>query len=173
MVDRSVRRVALLAIHPEYANAILEGRKTVEFRKRALSASIEHVLLYATAPLREIVGAFRVARIDQGSPTAIWKQHGDCGAVSRRAYRDYYSGSPTAVAIVVASARAFDRPLPLDAIPGQPTPPQSFQYLDDDTALDILWSEQEGNASGSRLSHASARTQPPHRGSPRRSAASS
>lgn len=133
MVDRSVRRVALLAIHPEHAVAILEGRKRVEFRKRMLDPSIEHVLLYATSPLQSIVGFFRVASMDQGSPTAIWNKHGDRGGVPRRLFREYYSGSRKAVAILVASATAFEQPVPLEDLGADTAPPQSFTYLPEPT----------------------------------------
>ena len=43
-------RVALMAIQPGYAEAILAGVKTVEFRKRALAPDIETVLVYETSP---------------------------------------------------------------------------------------------------------------------------
>lgn len=129
MAGRPVRRVALLAIHPEHANAILEGRKTVEFRKRRLDPDIRHVLLYATSPTKGVVGYFRVASLDQGSPTSIWKRHGDQGAICRRRFRSYYSGAKTAVAIVVDAATSFGRPVPLGDISKSATPPQSFSYL--------------------------------------------
>lgn len=128
MVDRSVRRVALLAIHPEHAAAILAGRKKVEFRKRMLDPSIEHVLLYATSPLQSVVGYFRIDSIDQGSPTAIWNKHGNWGGIPRRIFREYYAGSSTAVAILVASATAFEYPVPLEKLSAV-APPQSFTYL--------------------------------------------
>jgi len=150
MVERSLRRVALLAIHPEHATAILEGRKTVEFRKRAMDHSIEQVLLYATSPAQKIVGAFRIARIDQGSPTAIWIKHGGCGAIPRRLFRDYFSGSSTAVAIVVGSAIAFTTPLSLGALPSGPPAPQSFVYLSGDATSRVLPARQHLPKPGTR-----------------------
>ena len=129
MVGPTTRRVALLAIHPEHATAILEGRKTVEFRKRRLASEIEHVPLYATWPMQKVVGYFRIARLDQGSPTSIWQKHGDRGAISRRRFRDYFAGTKTAVAIVVDIATSFDAPVSLRDVSGGAAPPQSFAYL--------------------------------------------
>ena len=51
-------QVALLSIHPVYAQGIIDGRKTVEFRRRAFGKSVTHVVVYATAPVRKVVGAF-------------------------------------------------------------------------------------------------------------------
>ena len=47
-----------MSIHPQYADAIVAGRKRAEFRKRPLAADIDVVLIYATAPVRAIIGWF-------------------------------------------------------------------------------------------------------------------
>lgn len=128
MAARPVPRVALLAIHPEHARAILEGRKLVEFRKRRLANSIDVVLLYATAPTRRVIGYFEVANQDSASPTSIWERHGLQGCISRTLFRGYYAGSSQAVAVVISRAKALEAPLELREL-GVATPPQSFQYL--------------------------------------------
>ena len=51
------RRIALMSIRPQFAAAILDGSKRVEFRKRPLAADIGTVVIYATKP----VGAEAVA----------------------------------------------------------------------------------------------------------------
>jgi predicted transcriptional regulator len=142
MVGRTVPRVALLAIHPGHASAILEGRKTVEFRKRRLAPEVQYVLLYATSPMRKVVGCFRIARLDEGSPTSIWQRHGDQGAIPRRLFRAYYCGAKTAVAIIVERAIAFDEPLLLVDLQEVPTPPQSFAYVSGHTVAAVC---QRGN----------------------------
>lgn len=129
MAEEAVRDVVVISIHPEHAHAILNGEKTVEFRKRGFRRPVSHVLLYATAPTRRLVGCFSISEVDQGAPTAIWAKHGRRGAVPRSLFRDYYRGSRAAVAIVVDKALAFDNPIPLtDLIPSGYTP-QSFAYV--------------------------------------------
>jgi predicted transcriptional regulator len=49
-----------MSIHPQYADAILRGDKTVEFRKRGFSHPVSHVLIYATAPRKLVLGYFVV-----------------------------------------------------------------------------------------------------------------
>lgn len=124
-----VRRVALLSIHPQHAQAILEGRKTVEFRKRRIDDSIRIVVLYATAPTKKVVGFFYLGAQDTGSPTEIWERHRAQGGIPRTLFRDYYSGTATAVAMVISQAVALAHPVDLRRVARGRTPPQSFAYL--------------------------------------------
>ncbi len=65
-----------MAIHPHYADAILDGRKKVEFRKRAVAEDVTTVLIYATAPVKKIIGQFEVAHTVVTTPSALWEQLG-------------------------------------------------------------------------------------------------
>ncbi len=129
MVERADETVALIAIHPQHAEAILAGRKSVEFRKRMFRQPVSHVLLYATAPVKGVVGWFVLDGMDEDSPTAIWRRHGERGAITRSHYRNYYRGSRSAVALKVKRPVALDEPLPLDAVVPGGRPPQSFAYV--------------------------------------------
>ena len=64
-----------MAIQPGYAEAILAGVKTVEFRKRLLAPDIETVLVYETSPTKAIVGSFAVKCMEVASPEVIWGRH--------------------------------------------------------------------------------------------------
>ena len=128
MASRAVPRVALLSIHPQHAAAILDGRKSVEFRKRPIGKPVDLVLLYATSPTRRIVGYFEVADQVTAAPSRIWEIHGTQGAVSRELFRDYYCGSRRAVAVLIARAVSLRTPLSLKDV-GVSTPPQSYLYL--------------------------------------------
>ena len=60
MDSSSARRIALMSIHPGYAEAILSGRERAEFRKRPLAEDVRTVLIYATAPVSAMSGWFTV-----------------------------------------------------------------------------------------------------------------
>ena len=61
----------VLAIHPEYADAILEGSKSFEIRRRCPDLPPGTlVYLYATSPISEIVGGFVLRRVWVGSLSA-------------------------------------------------------------------------------------------------------
>jgi predicted transcriptional regulator len=120
--------VALLSIKPHYANAILDGRKKVEFRKRRFGKAVSHVIIYATAPIMQIVGWFKVGPLHELSPDRLWRRFSSVGGISRDDFSAYYSGVSSGVAIAVAGAHRLREPLALARISSSP-PPQSYSYL--------------------------------------------
>ena len=131
----AAERVALMSIHPAYAEAIFDGAKTVEFRKRRLAADIKTVIVYATAPVSRVLGTFDIDEIVVDSPAEIWTRYGSHGVIEQSAFFDYYEGKEIAVAIVVEGATSFDEPLPLKEVDPGSTAPQSFTYLQRDRLL--------------------------------------
>jgi predicted transcriptional regulator len=129
MDSRSDKRIGLMAIRPIYAQAILNGRKCVEFRKRALAADISTVLLYETSPTQAIVGSFDVARIELGSPRKLWRRYETEGGIGSLAFNAYYENSNIGAAILVNAVRRFEYPVPLSALNPRPSVPQSFSYV--------------------------------------------
>lgn len=125
----AAERVALMSIHQRYAEAIMDGIKQVEFRKRRLADDIDTVWVYATAPVSKVIGHFSVSEVVQGTPQDIWERYGSVGVIEHDAFFDYYGARETAVAIVVGSAERLPDPVSLDAIDPRPAIPQSFAYL--------------------------------------------
>jgi predicted transcriptional regulator len=119
--------VALLPIKPEFADAILAGTKRVEFRKAAFRRVVSHVVIYASTPVQRVVGWFRVANVDAGTPADLWSRHEQHGGIAADAYRAYYGDCDSAVAIGVADVTVLCEPIPLSAL--GVSAPQSFCYL--------------------------------------------
>ncbi len=120
--------VALLSIHPKYAEAILEGRKKVEFRKINFTKEIKEIFIYATSPIQKVIGTFSVKELDSDSPKSLWKKYGSVGEISHRDYKDYYKNHDVGMAIVIDSASSFESPMSLSDF-GINVAPQSFVYL--------------------------------------------
>lgn len=118
-----------MAIHPEYAEAILDGRKQVEFRKRPLASDVTLVVVYATAPVKKIVGEFRVAGHTIAHPSKVWARLHSIGEIDRSAFDAYYADADRAVAIMVGAASRYRRPIGLAELSPAPPPPQSFYYI--------------------------------------------
>lgn len=119
-----------MSIRPQFAEAILDGRKLVEFRKRRLAPDVTTVLIYTTMPTGMVTGMFEVSGYDVGSPTRIWELHKGHGGIARSGFRSYFHGSPTAVGIRVGRARRFAAPIRLHELSPGLRAPQSFIYLD-------------------------------------------
>lgn len=122
-------RIALMAIHPRYANAILDGEKTVEFRKRPPAADVTTVVIYATAPVQKIVGEFTVDHILVEPPGQLWSALHMVGGIEQEAFNAYYSHTGMATAIMVSAPRRYARPVGLADLDPAPAVPQSFAYL--------------------------------------------
>ena len=129
MAESEDRHVILLSVRPKYAERIMAGEKTVEFRKRNIPESLGYVLLYATAPRRRIVGYFSVASIVEDAPSNLWHMYGTSGGISRQEFLKYYSTSARGVAIMVEDVHRFITPIPPGSFNGGSPMPQSFAYV--------------------------------------------
>lgn len=122
--------VALLAIHPNYADAIFSLEKRVEFRKTVFRRTVAQVVVYATAPVQRVLGYFDVVRTIQASPHRLWVKYRSCGGISKRAFDEYYAGRDQGVAIEVGRVRRLQRPIELNQLRRGLKAPQSYCYLD-------------------------------------------
>jgi len=136
MDHRTIGRVALLSIHPRHAEAILSGDKRVELRRSPISPDTTHVLIYATSPVRKIVGWFEVKGIDVASKTSIWERYKRVAGISRSEHRSYFAGAPRAFAIKIDRVGRLNPELEITDLPDVRTPPQSFRYVD---AVRVSW----------------------------------
>lgn len=129
MDSRATRSLALMSIHPRHVEMILSGRKRVEFRKVSFSGPLAYVVMYATAPVKRVVGIFSVKAIDEGSPSQLWRRYRTIGGVDHTVFRAYYAGSRRGVAIRVGRVVKLASPLRLSRLVARSPAPQSFRYL--------------------------------------------
>lgn len=132
MAAREADRVALMAIQPRFAQAILSGAKTVEFRKRALAPDVTTVLIYETAPTQLIVGEFELAENVVATPMKLWKKFAADGGIDADGFDAYFAGHTRAVGLRVSSSTAYARGVALSELTPPPAIPQSFSYVDSD-----------------------------------------
>lgn len=123
----------LMSIKPRFAEAILAGEKPAEIRRRFPDLAPGSIVnIYASTPVRAVVGSFRIDRIDRLSCSGIWTRFGGRLAVTRAELRDYLRGCPVGAAIVVRDVELWDRPLALSGLRTEIgiEPAQSYRYLD-------------------------------------------
>lgn len=120
----------LLSIKPEFADAILEGRKRFEFRKAGFKAgNIERVYIYASSPISMVIGEFELLHVIESEPDSLWKETKDAAGISREYFRAYFSGRTKGYALVVGSTAKYAEPKSLKEMFGVDRPPQSFRYV--------------------------------------------
>ena len=140
-----------MSIRPEYANAIMAGRKRVEFRKRRLRADVRVVLVYASAPVQRVIGYFTIGEVDEGKPAELWKKYQRVGCIDESSFNSYYAGAKSGVAIGVDCVTLLDEPVRLSAIRRDLVPPQSFCYLDMDVVTASIRVQQKVRSTRSLL----------------------
>jgi predicted transcriptional regulator len=126
-----------MSIHPRHAENLLAGRKTVELRKTLFTSDVSHVVVYATAPTKAVVGWLEVEGVEHHSPSRVWELFGSVAGISRTEFRCYFHGHRRAVAIRVRHPRRLARPVSLHELGAGITVPQSFCYLSS-TAVELL-----------------------------------
>lgn len=114
----------LMSIRPAYADAILDGTKTVELRRRRPSfLPGTPVLVYASSPDRRVTGTFDAGEVLAASPSALWRRVSRRAGVTRDLFDAYFVGCEIAYAIEVLRPRRV-RPTELPL-----RPPQSYLIL--------------------------------------------
>lgn len=138
MADDHARRVALLSVHPEYAQAILDGTKTVEFRKRPLAPDVTHVAIYATQPVGRVVAVFSIEEQVTDTPRRLWHKFQKVAGISKDKFLAYYDGHKEGVGIKVGDLVGLEERETLEDAFGITRPPQSFQYFEANKASSRL-----------------------------------
>ena len=71
-------RTALMSIKPQYSRRILSKEKSFELRRTAVKLKEgDRVVVYASSPVKAVVGVFLVAGVERGSPAALWDSYAD------------------------------------------------------------------------------------------------
>lgn len=122
----------ILSIKPIYANAILEGVKTVEFRKRIFKKNVDKIFIYSSSPTKMIVGYFTFSNIVEDTPENLWKTFQKVGGINKDDFFEYYKETEKGFGIVIKEVVKFEvEKDPIEFIENF-TAPQSYVYLERD-----------------------------------------
>lgn len=120
----------ILSIKPVYANAILEGVKTVEFRKRIFKKNVDKIFIYSSSPIKMIVGYFTFSNIVEDTPENLWKTFQKVGGINKDDFFEYYKETEKGFGIVIKEVVKFEAEKdPMEFIENF-TAPQSYVYLE-------------------------------------------
>lgn len=122
-------KAVLISIHPEHVANILSGAKVFEYRKVMPTQDISYLVLYCTAPVKRIVAAVEVVGCLVGSPSRVWADTAYGAGITRKFYRDYFSGKSSAGSFTLGNVYELPEPLELAKLSSCKAPPQSFCYL--------------------------------------------
>lgn len=119
----------LLSIKPKFAFKILGGSKKYEYRRAIFKREgVKTVLVYASSPIRKVVGEFEIGGILCDEPKQLWRKTKQYAGISRKGFFDYFSSKRNGYAIKVKSCTIYEKPIALKKLMVS-TAPQSFLYL--------------------------------------------
>ena len=135
-------RMMILSLRPRFADAILSGVKTVELRRTEPKIRVPTLaLIYASTPVRALLGTCVVTSVESGRLAALWRVHSAGSGLDHGEFLNYFKGVEAGTALSLASPRRFSRPISLVELRSRPTgfrPPQSFSYVDTETGNRLL-----------------------------------
>ncbi len=122
----------LLSIKPKYVNKIVNGNKRHKFRKSVFRkrGNVDRVYIYASSPMKRIVGAFTIKTIMEEHPEELWRLCKKFSGISEVEFFDYFRDKDDGYAIEIGMFELFDPMNPRDCVPDL-SPPQSFCYTDE------------------------------------------
>jgi type I restriction enzyme S subunit len=121
----------LLSIKPKFAESIISGMKKYEFRKNAFTKKdIGRVYIYSTTPIKKIVGIFRINKIIEDKPSALWYRLKDDAGISEEEFFAYFKNREVGFAFQIVDVEKFENPVDPKIIFPNFVPPQSFRYLE-------------------------------------------
>ena len=131
--DRAASEFLVLSVRPRFAEAIVDGHKTVDVRRQRPNVQPGTLgFVYSSSPMQAVVGSFRVERILSGPPEEIWLVAQRRAYISREEFDCYFAGVEVGHAILVSCGQRLLKPISLSNLrliwPGC-KPPRSFGYL--------------------------------------------
>jgi len=118
----------LLSVNPEHVDNILSGVKQFEFRKVRCKRDVDSILIYATSPVKLVVGEVEVLEVIEDAPESVWKLTSEFAGVSKSFFDQYYNKNDKAIAYRLGKVEKYLTPLQLSDL-GISFAPQSFVYV--------------------------------------------
>jgi predicted transcriptional regulator len=126
----------ILSIYPKNVEKIESGIKKYEFRRSIYkNQDVENAYIYALAPMKKIVGVFKIGHVVSGTPEEVWERCGTVSGTTKESLMEYFKGKDTVYALEIINYKKFEVPIePRDYIEDF-YPPQFFRYLEDSKSL--------------------------------------
>lgn len=86
------------------------------------------MVVYASDPIKKVIGEFQVGEILYDELHALWAKTGEQAGIAKERFLEYFTNKAKGYAIKVEEARKYENPLALHQFMLS-WPPQSFTYL--------------------------------------------
>ena len=137
-----LERMVVLSLKPRFAEAILAGVKTVELRRTEPKIVVPtRALLYASTPVRALVGKCIVDSVRSADLATLWDQYGPRSDLCHSEFLQYFDGVGRGAALTLTQPQAFSQQIDLEDLRAKPKgfrPPQSYAYIDTETGDQLI-----------------------------------
>ena len=119
----------LLSIKPTYIEEIQKGNKGYEFRRAIFKNKPDEIVIYASSPVKKIIGSFSVGEIIEDTPDNLWNNFKEKAGINKKDFFEYFKGKTNGFALEIKEFKPLSEPFdPYKNMP-QFRPPQSFAYI--------------------------------------------
>lgn len=118
----------ILPVKPVFAEKILSGEKKYEYRKRLCKKEINKIYIYATSPVKMMIGEVGVISKMSMDREKLWQETQKYAGITKKFYDQYFEYQDCACAYRIGEVRPYRFPVSLDSI-GINCVPQSFIYV--------------------------------------------
>lgn len=133
----AVQSDILISVEGRHASSMLNGRKTVELRRRAIQLETDsRVWIYSKVPRGYVEAVATVDKVVSEKPSKLWELYGHCSAISKIEFDAYFENSPVGFAIIFKDVKDLKPILSLVEIRNlleNFQPPQFFKRLNADS----------------------------------------
>jgi predicted transcriptional regulator len=123
----------LISVACRHAASILEGKKSVELRRRAPSLPEgTRVWIYSKKPKGAVELAALLMSIVTDAPEKIWRRFGNLAGITRSEFDSYFGNAERASALLLTQVEPLARPVTLEQMRRCSTsfhPPQFYVRL--------------------------------------------
>lgn len=120
----------IISIHPCHIEKIFSGEKKYEFRK-AIAPGVQNLIIYATAPIKQIVAVIEVDSIITGMPHEVWQITKNHSGLTENSFMLYFNNKDIANAIKFKKIHKLENPKSLTIFDNVKSAPQSYIYVNE------------------------------------------
>ena len=126
------KKYLFISIKPEFANKIISKEKCIELRKlKPHVKSGDYVIIYASSPVKSVIGFGKIKQIIETSPQEMWEKHSTNLGIDKVRFDNYYENKIKAIGIEIETMKSIS-PISLSRlrlIDPNFHPPQVYRYV--------------------------------------------
>jgi len=119
---------AILSIKPEFVEKIIKREKIYEFRRKIFKKDVESIIIYASSPVKAIVGEIVIDDIINEKIDILWELTKNGAGITKNFFYEYFSNVEKGYAIKIKRFNIYENYLSIRDF-GILYPPQSYAYV--------------------------------------------